>query len=250
MRKKEETPTEANETETTTSPPRLIPRWAADVVKPFVSKDASRLKAIRIEPGQDDRDVQRSRLVATDGHRLIRLDVIAPPASEFPAVRGLDASKGPVGPVHVDPAPFYAACKAAPKGRRTSIGSMIPVLRNVCLAEDGEGLVLAVSDLETGQTFRTTEVEMDGRNVLAKYEQVIPEDAPEADPEADDARGCRFAVNARYLADICKALAVVAGGGSPAIVIHPPKTPGSPVKITASSPETGEAVAVLIPLRV
>jgi hypothetical protein len=90
------------------------------------------------------------------------------------------------------------------------------------------------------------------RGQFPDYRQVIPKDRQTKEDTSGHqvVEGVAFAVNAAYLATVAEALAgLVQGDRMCSIKVIPAVDSRSPIKMTAVSPEHGEALGILMPMR-
>ncbi len=114
--------------------------------------------------------VTPTETVATDGHRMICVTTPANPGVEhFPETPGITPT--------VDFEPFIL-------GRKDCLSIMkrlpreptIPILGNAVVSKgDGNGVTLAINDLETATTFKAEKI----KGVYPNYKKSIPEESPE-----------------------------------------------------------------------
>lgn len=196
------------------------------------------LNGVHIEQRPETPDIPPvTRLVATDGHRLIVVDHANKsdpadfPASKNPGPVENGATSGTIAKNHF--VNVLKACK--PKGA----SKHLPILNNVALTLG-----------ETTATFRSTDLEqenvtpctlIDGK--YPNYEQVIPSKTPELS----------ISFNAQYMAELCTALVKMQGNDTTKRV-HPIKLSlygaDSPMVLEGSADDESIAFkAVLMPIK-
>lgn len=177
-----------------------------------------------------------SHTVATDSFRLIEMstpaDLNAETLAEYPAIPGLKK-------ILHDPIMLPADEVARMKILKVSKKSSVPHLECAVLVDDvtpstGERVALFSTNLEKDEriSIRPTP------GTFPAYQQVMP------NPDTDIAFSMR--INAEYLAEVLTILAPLSPFHE--VTLHFQKTPGRGLYITAGSPTTQEAKALVMPL--
>lgn len=198
-------------------------------VRHAASKDTSRynLNGIRFEAD--------GRTVATDGHRLYTVTAEVPSDDDYPNVADVENTSEPLEPFILPSETADRVRKAIPKKQRA------PILEYARLD-------VASTNANGSARFVTTDIEnaqvVEGRKIEGEFpdwRKVMPEEGKAQ---------VTVTLNWQYLADIGKALNEFAPGSRGKAVKLEITDALSPVKFTATDPDSGaEFTGIIMPMR-